>query len=213
MERFKSKAITRLWDNYLGKLEEDHAKFSLHTYRELANGKTPKLAQIEEATGINPRRLKKLVKKRPITSFDNDHHIVAHGVITNETTKHLIEIDEKKCYVTSAFEGMFCSQLLGKPIRLHSTLADRDELVMIELNPLGMETSEDDLYISMINADEFDNSCMARMGETSFFIKDEDAAEQWLLENKELMAIPLSQAFQCARMILDDCYGVDHFIK
>jgi hypothetical protein len=152
-----------------------------------------------ESEQLKMRRLKSLVKKRPLVHFNEEHQIDGHAGLSLKQTGIEIKILDRDMYATSAIEALGLAPLIGADVKLRSACVVTGEEVDISVTPFGYETEHDKCALSFFHPDVLTLDVCAACSSWSSFVLGEEAQIKYLEENPDQVLLPLSQSFQMAR--------------
>lgn len=197
--KIKSRHIIRAWEKAFGEMAEDHLLFSNTLLTMLAEGDPVKLNTVEEKTGIPFRRLKKLVKKSPVTVFNEDHLIVGHDALRLEESLYEMKVNVRTFYAPSAIDALRLPHRLKSSMQLKTCCKSTGDTIEISLSPSGFETNLDDMWVSLPLIESLNLNSLAELDKSSFIFRDFQVAEEWLEQQEEMCLVTISQAFQISR--------------
>jgi hypothetical protein len=211
MEKLKAKHLVKKWVEISGELSDDHRYFSNTIAKKLATGNSFSVGELDQELHIPIRRIKKLLGKRPITSFNDDKNIVSHtGLSVVDTGIHMSNNAKLNFYASSAFESLAMSTFLNSDLTLKTKCLHSNKEIIINLTPNGYETNFDDVMVSFVSLNDLNLEKLLKISDWSIFIASSELAEEWIeKQNPDLLLMPLSLAYQSARNTYEELYKLD----
>lgn len=199
----KTKRFVKSYLKTFGRVTEDHLRFSAVLVQNLVDKGPVSLGDLEEETGINMRRLKNFAKKRPRTTFGEDHKITAHGPISLNEASEKIIYNEKTFYASQPWAALSSVFYVDAPVVWQGQCKVSEAPIEVKLYPEGMETELENVYISFLAPDDLSIEKFDQIEEWCHVLLGDEATEKYLNQHQERVAIPLSQAYQFARDVFD----------
>jgi hypothetical protein len=204
-EHIKTKRFVKSWLTCIGEIPQDHQRFSKYLAKVLVEQGTCALGDFESAN-LSARRLKALAKKRPTLHFNESHRIDGHVGITLRETGIVLSHKGGKIYAMSAWDALAIPVIVGREFELTSVCVVTGKEVEVRLTPMGYETQHENLYLSFYHPDVLTLDVCLDVSKWSSFILGEEASIEYLKENPDQVLLPLSQAFQMAREVVNSMY-------
>jgi alkylmercury lyase len=131
-----------------------------------------------------------------------DGYIVGFGGLTQNATRHCIDIDGRALFAWCAFDCLFLPGLLGRTVAGQSTCPTTDAPIRLTVSPDGIESHDPATTVmSFVIPDETarrENLRQVFCAHINFFA-DRGAADNWLAAAGEGWVLDLETAFTLAR--------------
>lgn len=204
-EKIKTKKLIKAWLQLHGELEKDHQRFCQLVCQKLIFKGPCSLGEFENEQ-LPARRLKRLAKKRPPIHFNEEHQIDGVAGLTLRKTPHLMTGTEKSSYALSAWESLQAPFLIGDEVKITSSCKISEKDIDVTIGPMGYETPHEDLYISFLPQEAWSHDHLYGASKWSHFMDGSEAAEAYLDQNPDQLAIPVAKAYQFARGVFAGLY-------
>lgn len=177
---------------------------TLALYRQLAEGRPVKRAQLAEDLNLSFEQIGRLLDDLPASTIDTDERgdIVAFGGLSLVPANHVFKIDELELHTWCVFDALFLPQLLGRAATLLTYCPATNVRIEIALTPEIITWSEPTDPVMSIVAPDRDSCCENLRGafcnHVNFFVGVE-AFRTWAAGSPEVGHVTLDQAHALGR--------------
>jgi len=204
-EKIKTNKLIKAWIELHGELENDHQRFCQLVCQKLIFKGCCSLGEFE-SDQLPMKRLKRLVKKRPPVHFNEEHQIDGVAGLTLREGPHRLVGQKVPIFAPSAWEAIQVPFLIGAEVQVQSACVINKTPVGLKVGPMGYETSHEELFISFLPQEAWTPDRLYGAGAWSHFIDGSEAAEAYLDQNPDHLAMPLAKGYQLSRGVFAGLY-------
>lgn len=144
--------VNSAWVRLRDTLEPNVNRLNWMAFRELAEGRTPTVADIAQRLGLPMREAERAVQeatRRGLLTLDGERITGSRG-LTTEATRYRLLLGGRRMYVWCALDAVGIPAALGWDTVIEATLMDGTGLVVVELRSGNLATySPTDLRIGL----------------------------------------------------------------
>jgi alkylmercury lyase len=176
---------------------------SLAIYRVLATGRPAVRPEIARALGVSPAALTKALSLLPAHSINADDRgrIVAFVGLSLVAAKHALLVGKNRLYTWCAFDALFLPPLLGTDARLVTTCPASGHQITVRITAASARAENARAPVVSMVAPSREDCCRdlrAAFCDHSNLFRDRRAFSDWSGKGREMLALPLDEAFAVA---------------
>ncbi len=172
----------------------------------LARGEPVTATDLAAATGRTPEQIRQALAGLPDTEYDEAGRIVGSG-ITLRPTPHHFEVDGRQLYTWCALDTLIFPALLGRPARVTSPCHTTGTPVHLTVAPDKVARVEPaTAVVSLVTPEDLTSIRSAFCNQVHFFASPA-AAEPWLAQHPGATVLPVEQAFELGRPLVNTFSG------
>ncbi len=168
----------------------------------LANGKPVTLEDLAAATDRSIDDVRAAVAAQSDTELDDHGRIVGNG-ITLRPTPHRFVVDGTQLYTWCALDTLIFPALLGRRAEIESPSHGSGQPVRLTVDPDGVtEVDPPTAVVSIVTPETGSSIRSAFCNEVHFFATADEAAG-WLEQHPGASVVPVADAYQLGRPLID----------
>ncbi len=194
----------------------DEQRAAIILYRELAKGQAVDAAQLAQALGVSAAEASALLARDSIKAFvypDEQGRVLGFRGLSAAPMHHRLEVDGRTLWTWCAWDSLFISEILGRPVRVASPDPESGEGVRLLVWPDRIESAEpEDAVVSFLlpDAHDFDTSAttlMTKFCHFVFFFASRSSGERWMAKHPGTFLYSLEEAFALAKQLNARTFG------
>ncbi|MFH9071387.1 organomercurial lyase MerB [Streptomyces alboflavus] len=168
----------------------------------LSSGEPVTVEQLATQTGRPAEEIRAALAAMPDTEYDAQGRIIGYGLTFNPTP-HRYETRGHTFYTWCALDTLAFPAVLGHPARVTSPCRATGEPVRLTATPDGPTDVEPATAVVSLVTPDAPTSVRASFCNQVHFFTSADAAKNWLAEHPDAEVLPVAEAFDVARPIVE----------
>jgi alkylmercury lyase len=188
------------WNDGLGWVN-DNGRVMGAAIIELAGGEPMELERIAARSGLPEAEVREFLRSSP-AEWDERGRLVGFG-LTLRQTRHRYTTAGRALYTWCAPDALAFPVLTGEPALVESTCFVTGAAIRIEVAPDGVRAVEPaGAVVSIVPRDVGVDELRERVCHEQHFFVSSDAAESWRREREDVIVVPVAEAFEPLRRLM-----------
>ncbi|EGX54845.1 alkylmercury lyase [Streptomyces zinciresistens K42] len=168
----------------------------------LATGEPVTVDQLAAQAGRTVDEIREALADMADTEYDTQGRIIGNG-LTHNPTPHRYETGGRTLYAWCAMDTLVFPAILGHTARVTSPCRATGEPVRLTVTPDGPTHVEPATAVVSLVTPDAPSSVRAAFCNQVHFFAGADAAEDWLAEHPDARVLPVAEAYEVGRPIIE----------
>ncbi|MGW0732018.1 organomercurial lyase MerB [Streptomyces sp. NPDC002851] len=168
----------------------------------LVTGEPVTIARLAAEAGRTEAEIRAALAAMPDAEYDAEGRIIGLGLTFNPTP-HRYETNGRTFYTWCALDTLVFPAILGRDAKVTSPCRATGEPVRLTATPDGPTGLAPATAVVSLVAPDASASVRTSFCDQSHFFISAEAAKDWLTEHPDARVLPVAEAYQAARPLLD----------
>lgn len=168
----------------------------------LATGQPVTVEQLAAEAARPAQEIREALAEMPDTEYDPQGRIIGHGLTFNPT-QHRYQADGRTLYTWCAQDTLFFPAIIGHTAEVTSSCRATGQSVRLTATPDGPVNVEPATAVVSLVARNASASIRSSFCNQVHFFTSADSAKDWLAEHPDAQVLPVADAYQAARPIIE----------
>ncbi|MEU9426253.1 organomercurial lyase MerB [Streptomyces sp. NPDC048342] len=168
----------------------------------LAGGEPVTVDRLAAQAGRTEDEIREVLADMPDTEYDTEGRIIGNG-LTHNPTPHRYETSGRTLYAWCAMDTLVFPAMVGHTAQVTSPCRATGEPVRLTVTPDGPTHVEPATAVVSVVTPDAPTSVRAAFCNQVHFFASADAAKDWLTEHPDASVVPVADAFEVGRPIIE----------